>query len=103
MKEKSDETGFEDEVKSAAALRKKAAVHHNDVGDDAPTADEAAAAAKAETAKKTFPSDEPTTPKEVKVAKIQKELDETTPQAKEEKLMDEKDAAATLAVKVGEQ
>lgn len=89
MKEVSDDKGFEDEVKAAAALRKKAAVHHNDVGDDMPTADEVAAEAKAETAKKTFPSGEPTTAKEVKVVTKQKEFDESTPAAKEAKKMEE--------------
>jgi len=102
MKEEADKSGFEGEVKTAEAARKKAAINHNDVGDDAPTADETAAAAKAATAKMTFPSGEPATPKDEKVAKVQKDLEAELPAAKEEKLMADKDAAATLAAKVGE-
>lgn len=83
-------------------MRKKAAQNKNEVGDDEPTADEAKAAAIAETAKKTFSSDAPVTPKDEKVAKVQKALNDELPEAKAEKLMEEKDAAATLAVKVGE-
>lgn len=50
-KEDNDKKGFEDAVKEASALRKKAAVHHNDVGDELPTADEVQEAAVKKTAK----------------------------------------------------
>lgn len=81
-------------------MRKKAAIEKTEMGDDQPTADEAEAAARAATAKKKFPSGVETV-KDEKVAKAQAELDKTTPEYKEEKNMEDKEAKADLAVEVG--
>lgn len=74
-----------------------------EVGEDAPTADEVEAAAKKATSKKKTGSNKPKTAREAKVAEVQKQLDETTPEAIADKEIAAKDAAADLAVKVGEQ
>lgn len=100
-KEAADAKAVEDEEKAAAARLKKAALSKGEVGDDAPTADEAEAAAKAKVAKAKFPSGVETV-KDEKVAKAQSDLDKTTPEFKEEENMKDKEEKATLAVKVGE-
>jgi hypothetical protein len=52
-------------------LRKKAAVHHNDVGDDLPTTDEVQAAAVKKVAKqKVEPPKAPKTAKDVKTEEM---------------------------------
>lgn len=72
-----------------------------EMGEDAPTADEAEADAKAAAAKHKFPTGIETV-RDEKVAKAQSDLDKTTPEYKEELNMKDKDEKADLAVKVGE-
>lgn len=97
-KEQKAKDDFENEVKASALERKNAAIAKQEVGEDQPTADEAEAAAKAATAKKTFPKQK-LTDKEVKLSE---EYDHMQADYKEKVKLDDADAKATLAVKVGE-
>lgn len=72
------------------------------MGEDAPTADVTRAKERAELAKNKYPSGIETA-RDEKVASVQKDFDETLPEAKEAKNMEDKDAKATLAAKVGDQ
>lgn len=101
-KEAADKLAFEETVKAAAAARKKAAIAKQDVGDDLPTADEAQAAAKAETAKKKTPPAKKTA-KDEKVEVVQSDFMKNLPEEKAKEAEAERDAAAAKAASVGDQ